>query len=175
MSSPWTCGLGPLRVGSWAASQAHTLTQHTTSAHSLNLRNMVSPQKVVTSGLWEVINLPFCLLKQAWIQTWVLTSLTSGASLPTLVPVPHWVLLCIRGLHPNSLGRWIPPPDQGVCWRLVGSSPGSPGDAPRQQGRWQITVSAILDDPQEMLRKSLVELQDTEFSRKQCFIVPAQT
>jgi hypothetical protein len=33
--------------------------------HSSNLRDMASPQKAVTNGLWEVISLPFCLLRQA--------------------------------------------------------------------------------------------------------------
>jgi hypothetical protein len=30
------------------------------------------------------------------------------AVLQKLVPVPHWVLLCIWGPHPNSPGGWIP-------------------------------------------------------------------
>jgi hypothetical protein len=40
--------------------------------------------------------------------------------LPLLVPVPHWVLLCIQGPHPDSLDRWVPTPDQTVHWCLVG-------------------------------------------------------
>jgi hypothetical protein len=110
---------------------------------SLNLTDTVSPQKAVTSGLWEVISLPFCLLRQGWIRTWVLTSLTSGAPLPLLVPTPHQVPLCIWGLHPNFPGGRIPPPDQAVLWCLVGSSPGSLGDALWWQGRWQITISTV--------------------------------
>jgi hypothetical protein len=94
-----------------------------------------------------VISLPFCLLRQAQIRTQVITSLTSGVPLPSLVPTPCRVPLCIRGLHPNSPGGWVPPPEQAIHWRLVRSSPSSPGDASWQQGRWQITVSTIPDEP----------------------------
>jgi hypothetical protein len=38
------------------------------------------------------------------IRTQVLTSLTSGAPLPSLVPAPHWVLLCMGGLYLESPG-----------------------------------------------------------------------
>jgi hypothetical protein len=75
---------------------------------SLNLRHGFTPKMVVTRmSHWEVIKFPFCLLGQAWIWTWVLTSLMSGAPLPLLVPVPHWVLLCIRGPQPDSPAGWI--------------------------------------------------------------------
>jgi hypothetical protein len=72
----------------------------------LNLRDTVSPQQAVTSGLWEVISLPFCLLRQAWIRNRVLNSTKSGA--PKLDPAPQWVPWCIWGPCPDSLGGRIP-------------------------------------------------------------------
>jgi hypothetical protein len=81
---------------------------------------MASPQKAVTNGLWEVISLPFCLLRQAWIWTWFLTSPMSGDPLPLLVPGPYWVPLCIQG-SPQIAGRRNPPLAQAVYWHLVGS------------------------------------------------------
>jgi hypothetical protein len=83
---------------------------------------MASPQKVVTSSLWEVISLPFCLLRQTWIWTRVLTSLTSGASLLSLVSAPQQVPLCIWGLHPDSPGGQIPlwiKLSVGIWWDLL--------------------------------------------------------
>jgi hypothetical protein len=56
-------------------------------------------------------------------------------------------LLCIQGLRPNSLGWWVPPLYPTVLWHLVGSSPSGQGDAPWWQGRWQMTISEILDNP----------------------------
>jgi hypothetical protein len=50
----------------------------------------------------------------------------SSGPLPSLVPVTHQFPLCIWGPHPDSLGRWIPPPGQVVLWHLVGSSSNSP-------------------------------------------------
>jgi hypothetical protein len=107
----------PHSLHSWAASQSrtfYTLSHGTVlPPHSLNQRDTVSPQQAVISGLWEVIRLPFCLLRQPWIQTWVLTSMKSSA--PKLVPVPQWVPLCICSPRPDSLEGWIPPLHQFVC------------------------------------------------------------
>jgi hypothetical protein len=126
---PWpyefamTCGLG-LHTHFRAGLCLRLALSHSTVLlhHSLNLRDMVSPQKAVTRvSHWEWISLPFCLLRQAWIWIQFLTSLTSGAFLPLLVPAPHWVLLCVWGPHHNMLGGWAPPLDQAVCWCLAGS------------------------------------------------------
>jgi hypothetical protein len=74
---------------------------------SLNLRDTASPQKAVTSGLWEVFSVPFYLLGWAWIWTWVLTNL-KNCNLTRSVPAPHWVPLYIRGLPPgwSRLALW---------------------------------------------------------------------
>jgi hypothetical protein len=114
-------------------------------SYALSHSTVLPPCSLNLSGLWEVISLPFCLLRQAWIWTWALTSLMSSASLPSLVPAPHQVPLCIWGLHPNLLGGWF------SLWiklcigtwldllRVVlGMHPG--------EGRWQITISTILDE-----------------------------
>jgi hypothetical protein len=54
---------------------------------------MVSlPKRQLLWCLWKLIRLPFCLLRQAWIWTHVLTSLMSGA--PRLVSEPFRVPLC---------------------------------------------------------------------------------
>jgi hypothetical protein len=112
-----------LHLGCILGSHFHTLSHSTVlPSCSLNLRDTVSPQMVVTSGLWEMISLPFCLLRQAWIWIQVLTCLTGGAPLPSLVPVPHEVPLCIWGPHPGSLGGWVPSLDHAVYWCLVGFS-----------------------------------------------------
>jgi hypothetical protein len=137
------------QLGCTSCLHFHTFSHSTVlPPHSLNLRNMVSPPKVVTRSLWEVINLPFCLLRQTWIWTWVLTSLASSAPLPSLVPALHCVPLCVQGTHPDLLERQIPPPDQAVHWHLVGSSLSGSGDVHQQQGKWkEITVSAVPDEP----------------------------
>jgi hypothetical protein len=61
---------------SWAVSQltfSYTLTQHSTSTLlPESERQGVTPKKVITRvSHWEVLNLPFCLLGQAWIWTQV--------------------------------------------------------------------------------------------------------
>jgi hypothetical protein len=74
----------PLSLHSWAASQACSFI-HSHKAkyfHSLHQRDMVVPQQAVTISLWEVIRLPFGLLRQAWIRTWDLTSMKSDAPTP---------------------------------------------------------------------------------------------
>jgi hypothetical protein len=143
--------------------------------HSLNLRDTVSSQKAVTCSIWEVISLS-CLLRQAWIWTWVLTSPTSCASHPLLVPASHWAPLCIQGLHSDLWERWLPLPDQAIHWCLVGSYPGSPGDIPQWQGSWQISISTILARIPKKCCRNLKLRYGTlrQFSRKQHFIVPAQ-
>jgi hypothetical protein len=64
------------------------------------------PNRVIRGSL-GVISLPFCLLRQAWIRMWVITSLISGAPLSSLVPASHRVPLCIRDPYPDSSGGWI--------------------------------------------------------------------
>jgi hypothetical protein len=81
----------------------YTLTQYSISTL------LPKPERhgFTPTGSWEVIRLPFCLLRHGWIWTPVLTSMKSGV--PKLVPAPQWVPLCIRGPRPNLLGGWIPP------------------------------------------------------------------
>jgi hypothetical protein len=74
---------------------------YTLLPHSLNLRDLLSPQIGLLGCLWEVISLPFYLLRQAWIWTQVLTSLMNGAPLPSVVLVPHQVPVCIQGPDPT--------------------------------------------------------------------------
>jgi hypothetical protein len=100
---------------------------------SLNLRDTASPQQVVTSSFWEVINLPFCLLSQTWIWTQVLT--VQRALLLS------WFLR-LSGFHSAFEAFTLthredkfPPPDQAVHWHLVGSPPSDLGDAPQWQGK----------------------------------------
>jgi hypothetical protein len=87
---------------------------------------MVSPQKVATSGLWEVISLPPVSrgrpeFEPRFLQSdeWCSPPLTgSCTSLGSIV-------------HPRPSSqitrRMNPPLDQAVHWRLVGSPPGGPG------------------------------------------------
>jgi hypothetical protein len=124
MSSPWNHGLGLLTHFAAELRLRLTLSHSTVLPPcSLNLRDTVSPCLLaVTSGLWEVISLPFYLLRQAWIWTQVLISLMSDVPFPSLVPVPHWVPLCIQGPHPNSPGGQIPlwiKLSIGTCWDLL--------------------------------------------------------
>jgi hypothetical protein len=98
---------------------SHMLTQHSTSAPlSEPGRHGFTPQKGHYSGVfgrWSVS--PFCLLKQAWIWTWVLTSLMSGA--PRLVPEPFQIPLCNQSSPPQLTGREAPSPEStwsGGTW-----------------------------------------------------------
>jgi hypothetical protein len=124
-----------------------------------------------------VISLPFCLLRQAWIWTRVLTSLTGSAPLPSLVPVPHQVPLYIWGLHLILLRGRVPPLDQAVCWLLMVSSPGGPGMhilATREVTNHQ------LHNPRPAPKKCCGNLKLRyrtlrQFSRKQHFILPADS
>jgi hypothetical protein len=155
---------------------SYTLSHSTVLlSHSLNLRDTTSAQKAVTCSIWEVISLSFCLLRQAWIWTWVLTSLTNCASHPLLVPASHWAPLCIQGLHPDSWERWVPLPDQAIHCCLVGFSPGRE-NIPQWQGSWQIIISTILARSPKKCCRNLKLRYGTlrQFSRKQRFIVPAQ-
>jgi hypothetical protein len=71
--------------------------------------------------LWELIRLPFCLLRQAWIWTQVLPSLMSGA--PKLVPEPFWVPLCNWNSPRQPAGRETPSPwVNTVQWHLAGDA-----------------------------------------------------
>jgi hypothetical protein len=103
---------------------------------------------------WEVIRLPFCLLGQVWIWSWVLTSLMSCAPLPLLVPVPHWVPLCIWGPHPNLPWGWIPlwiKLPIGAWWDLLWQSKGThPGD---KGGDNSLSPKSQITSFQEMLRE----------------------
>jgi hypothetical protein len=104
---------------------------YTLSPHSLNLRDPVSPQIGLLGGPWEVISLCFCLLGQAWNPTQVPTSLMSSAPFPSLVPAPHWVLLCIWGPHPNLLGEQMLlhiEVSVGAWWDLPAIQGMHPGD-----------------------------------------------
>jgi hypothetical protein len=122
---------------------------------------------------WEVINLHFCW--QAWIWTWVLTSLMSSAPFPLLVPVLQWVPLCILGLHPDLLGGWIPLWIKlsigtcGISWQSrqmhLGDKVGDNSPSPQSQRNFQemLWEFASWDTGLEAI------------SRKQHFIVLAQT
>jgi hypothetical protein len=75
------------------------------------------------------------------------------------------------------IGRRNPPPDQAVHWQLVGSHPGGPG---RCIPMTREVITHHLHNPGRASRKRcrslLAELRDSEAnSRKQSFIVPAQT
>jgi hypothetical protein len=144
---------------------------------SLNLRDTVSPQTVVTSDLWEVINLPFCLLRQAWMWTRVLASLKSGASLPSLVPETHWVPLCIWGLHLDLPGGWVPlwiKLSVGAWWDLFLVVQGMHlGD---KRGDKSLSPQSLQWAPKKCCGNLKLRYGTLrQFSRKQCFIVPAQT
>jgi hypothetical protein len=105
---------------------SHTLSHSTVlPPHSLNLRYMVSPQNAVTSRLWETVSLPFCLLRQAWIWTQVLSSLMHGAPLPSLVPAPHQVVVHLRP-SPWLTGRMsldLPLVPGEIFWQSRGCTP----------------------------------------------------
>jgi hypothetical protein len=137
---------------------------------------MASPQKAITSGLWEVISLPFCLLRQAWIWTLFLTSETSGASLPSLVPVPYPVPLYIWGLHPNLLGGWVPlwiKLSIGAWWDLLLAVQGMHlGD---KEGDKSLSLQSWQGSPKKCGNLKLRYGTLRQFSRKQRFIVSAQT
>jgi hypothetical protein len=135
---------------------------YTLSPHSLNLRDSVSPQIALLGGLWEVISLPFCLLRQAWIWNWVFTSLMRGASLPLLVPVPHQIPLCIRGLHPNLPGGQITL--QSSCLLATGgiSSWQSKGHIPVIREVITHHLHNPRQAPKKCWGKLLAEIWDTE-------------
>jgi hypothetical protein len=81
---------------SWAAFQAHTFIHSHTAQYfhptPWTWETQFHPKRVVIRvSFWELIRLSFCLLRQTWIWTWVLTNLMSGD--PGLVPEPLWVSL----------------------------------------------------------------------------------
>jgi hypothetical protein len=154
MSSSWILGLG-LHT-SFAAglclrlTLSHTLTQHTVlPSNSLNLRETVSPQNVVTRvSLSELIKLPFCLWRQSWIWTRFPTSLMSGAS--KLVTKPFQVPLCDWNLPPQfarteASSPWI------TCLVVPDRDgpPGGLGKLSQWQGGENITLQ-IPDKPPKM-------------------------
>jgi hypothetical protein len=146
---------------------SHTITQHSISTPLPEPeRHDFTSKKRTSLSHWEVISFPLCRLGQAWIWIQVLTSLMSATPLPLLVPVPHWVPLCIQGPHPNPREGGIPPSDQAVHWRLVGSPPGGLGGCTHNCG-WA---------PKKCCRSLLAEIGDSEaIRRKQHFIVLVQT
>jgi hypothetical protein len=130
MSLLWTHRLGlqfASQLGCISGSHFHTLSHSTVLLLcSLKLRGTVSPQKVVTRvSHWELIRLLYCFLRQAWIWTWVLTSLRNRA--PRLIPKPSQVPLCDWNSPPWFTGREAPSP-QINPWMIPGrcSPPGRP-------------------------------------------------
>jgi hypothetical protein len=122
-----------------------------------------------------VISLPFCLLRQAWIWTQVLTSLTDSTLCPLLVPVPHRVPLCIEALTPTfqedkfllqiklSISTWwgLLPVARGctpVTKEVTNHHLCNPRQSPKKCGNLKLRYGTL-----------------RQFSRNQCFIVPAQT
>jgi hypothetical protein len=143
----------------------HTLSHSTVlSPHSLNLRDTVSPQKVVTrvSHWLEVDQTPL-----------LPPNLNPGSYQSDGQHSLHWFLLLTgfryvsKALHPDLPGGQGPPPNQAVHWCLVGSFLPSVW--------WtQPQVSAVLAvSPQLMLWETQTETWDSE-ARKQHFIVLAQ-
>jgi hypothetical protein len=153
MSSPQTCRSGlhthfiiRLRL---RLALSHALTQHSTSALlSEPVRHGITPQKGGYLGaFWELIGLPFCLLRQAWIWTWALTSLMSGAT--RLVPEPYQVPLCNQTHLLGWPGERLPPPDQhgpvAPC-----CPPGRPGMLRWWQGGENPTLQIPNDVPRNV-------------------------
>jgi hypothetical protein len=155
---------------------SHTLTQYFHPA-PWTWETWFHPKRVITSGLWEVISLPFCLLGQAWTSNQVLTSLMRGAPLPSLVP-------CFTGFHCASEALTPTPqeeesPSGSTCLLVPGGifswRPGG--------GHILVTREVIIHHlhnprqwtPKKCCRKLLAKIWNTEaISRKQHFIVPAQ-
>jgi hypothetical protein len=79
---------------------SHTLSHSTVLLpRSLNLRDRVSPQKAVTSSLWETDQSPLLPLEAGLNSNLGSYQSESSASLPLLFPAPHWITLCVPGLH----------------------------------------------------------------------------
>jgi hypothetical protein len=101
--------------------------------HSLNLRDTVSLWLlVVTSGLWEVISLPFCLLR--WPEF-------EPRFLPVWCVSPHWFLSLTRFHCASEVltpTHWDETPSGSSCQLVPGgiSSLQSGGMHPGWQGRW---------------------------------------
>jgi hypothetical protein len=131
---------------------------------------MVSPQKKAITRVshCEVIKLLFCLLGQAWIWTQVLTSLMSGAPLPSPGSVVH------PRPSPWLARRINTPPDQAVLWCLVVSPPG--GLVGCTLMTKEVITHQLHNPARNCCRSLLAEIQDSEAnSRKKHFIVPTQT
>jgi hypothetical protein len=109
--------------------------------------------RVVTSGLWEVISLPFCLLRLVWNQTWVHTRMMSGVS------IPHCFLHLTGSRVHLRPSLWLarrmnPPPDQSVHWHLMGPPRVCTGGGTLLTGRWQPTLCLQSQaSPQEILQE----------------------
>jgi hypothetical protein len=127
----------------------------------------------VTPGGDQALLVPLRDRPNIW--TRVLISLAGGA--PLTGPAPLWVPLCIPDPHPSSPGRQVPPPDQTVCWHLVGvTSPSSLGDAPHDKGGEKTPspnpMSGGGQEPPEMLNRGMGH---RGISTESNIDVPAQT
>jgi hypothetical protein len=99
---------------------------------------------------------------------------SDGRCPPSLVPVLHWVPLCVQGPQPDSHGGGIPLVHQTVRWHLLGSLR-LVVQGTHPSNKKTPTISAILAvSPQEMLWETRAETPHTK-ARKQCFLVLAQT
>jgi hypothetical protein len=110
----------PHSLCSWTASQARTFTHSNTAQY-------------LCPTPWETRFHPkrrlLGCLTGCWLDSlsasWGRPEFEPGflpvwwAPLPSLVPVPHQVLLCVWVPHPDSPGGWVFPPDQAVCWHLI--------------------------------------------------------
>jgi hypothetical protein len=116
----------------------HTLSYTTVLPyHSLNLRDMVSPQK------WQFLGCPFGSWSGPLLSPGAGLNLNQGSYQSDEWCSPPLASSCTSlgsVVHPRP-SPWLaegmnPPPDQAVHWCLVGFPPGGPRDAPRWQGRW---------------------------------------
>jgi hypothetical protein len=134
----------PHLLCSWVSSQAHTFTHSHTAQYfhpaPWTWETWFHPKMWLLVCLcWELIRFSFCLLRQVWIPTWVLTNLMSRA--PKLDPKPFWIPLCDWNSPPQITGRepsspWIN--TSGGNW--LGSPPGGPGMLSWQQGSENTTL-----------------------------------
>jgi hypothetical protein len=124
MSSPCTCGSRLCTHFVTKLYLIHTCS-HAGIQHFLRAPSTEESRFYFYSKLlgrpWELIKLPFCHLWAGLIFEPGFLPVQQVA-LPSLVPAPHQVPLCIQSPHPNKpRGRTSPPPDQTVHWCLVGS------------------------------------------------------
>jgi hypothetical protein len=177
MSLPWTCGLG---LHTCFVSQAPTFT-HSHTAQYFHLapwtwETQFHPKRWLLGVSLGVNQTPFCLLSQAWIWTQILTSLTGGTPLAgfctSLGSIVH------PRPSPQLSGRMIP--SSGSNCLLVTSGItflGGQWDAPWWQGRWKpLSLQSQQWAPKKCYGNLKLRYRTLrQFSRKQHFIVPAQT